>query len=154
MIDVTYISDWKPELCIHLEFGQNHKADFNRFLVKSLPSTKTLQQGGIFENADREGFVLQLRRRFSEILEEGGSHCTLYGIFTHISHYLRWCDKKNVPAFTQHSLEDYLSHLDNQVKLGLRKSSSYKSIHSRLITIFTKYLELPYSYFDNVVVRD
>lgn len=154
MSDVTYLSGWKPELCIQLNTEDNKLADFNRFLVKFLPSTERLQQGVQFEDADREGFILQLKSRFDEVVEEGGSHSSLYSTFGNVSLYLQWCDEQNVPAFTQRSLEGYLSHQDNKVMLGELKSSTYVQRRSRLATIFTQYLELPINYFDNVVIRD
>lgn len=154
MSDVTYLSGWKPELCIKLNTESNLLVDFNRFLVKHFPSTKQLQQGGQFEDADREGFILQLKNRFNEVVEEGGSHSSLYTLFNVASLYLRWCDEQHVPAFTQHSLEGYMYHLDNKVMLGESKSSGYVQMRSRFTTLFTQYLELPHSYFDNVVIRD
>jgi hypothetical protein len=154
MSEVTYFNGWKPELCLKLKTTVNVNADFNRFLVKGVPSTVELQRGGIFENADRKRVVLKLKLRFSEKIEEGGSHGTIYSLFRLATDYLRWCDKHNVQAFTQYSLEGYLSHKDNQVMLGDIKSTSYVNIRATTNTLFTKYLELPYSYFDNVIVRD
>ncbi|EGQ9698348.1 hypothetical protein FWP48_02650 [Vibrio parahaemolyticus] len=152
MSNTTYLSGWKPELCIQLDTADNKLADFNRFLVKGCPSTEQIQQGGQFEDADREGFVLQLKGRFDEAIEEGGSHNSLYYTFADTSRYLRWCDKQNSPAFTQHSLEVYMSYLQSCVMLGEIKSSTYVQRRSGMVTLFTQYLELPYSYFDSVVV--
>lgn len=66
MSNVSYLHGWKPELCFQLNTTDNHLADFNRFLVKHLPATKQLQQGGQFEDANREGFILQIKEHFSE----------------------------------------------------------------------------------------
>ena len=59
MSDVIYLHGWSPDLCIQLATDDNNKADFNRFLVKHFPSSKKLQQGGQFGDANREKFVLQ-----------------------------------------------------------------------------------------------
>lgn len=153
MSNVTYLHDWNPDLCIQLETADNHRADFNRFLVKHFPTTESMQQGKDFEHADREGFILQLKARFVEAIEEGGSHRHLYGLFFTASQYLRWCDKAEVEAFTQSSVEGYMSHLNERVMLGQLKNSSYKRFHSSMMTLFTQYLDLPRSYFNSIVVR-
>ncbi|WP_025523471.1 hypothetical protein [Vibrio parahaemolyticus] len=153
MSSVTYLSGWKPELCIELNTKDNNKADFNRFIVKHCPSTKQLQQGGEFETANREGFIFQLKSRFDETIEEGGSPNSLYNFFLETYRYLQWCDEQNIPSFSQHSLEGYMSHLDRQVMLGLMKNSTYTTKRSRMVVLFTQYLELPHSYFNNVVLR-
>lgn len=68
MPNVTYLSGWQAELCIPLVlWGGNRLADFNRLLKKGLSKTEQLQQGGHFESADRDGFVLQLKSRFDEV---------------------------------------------------------------------------------------
>ncbi|AYM85537.1 hypothetical protein [Pseudoalteromonas agarivorans] len=154
MSNVTYLHNWNPNLCIQLEIGSNNKADFNRFLVKHYPSTQALQQGGEFEDANREGFILQLKSGFDEAIEEGGSHSALFNLFFTTSQYLRWCDKENIAAFTQFSLEGYMNHQNVRVMLGQIRSSSYTQSLSRMATIFTQVLDLPRSYFENVVVRD
>ncbi|WCP67034.1 hypothetical protein LYZ37_14615 [Vibrio tubiashii] len=154
MGNVFYSSGWKPELCIQLDTDHSNKADFNRFMVKHFPSTKSLLQGGQFENADRTGFILQLKARFDEAIKEGGSHDTLHGKFAETSQYLRWCDKQGEAAFTKTSIEGYMNHLNNQVMLGSLKSSTYVGKLSKLTILFNQYLELPNHYFDNVVVRD
>ncbi|WP_445426039.1 hypothetical protein [Alishewanella sp. HL-SH06] len=154
MSEVTYLSGWKAELCIMLDTDYNDRADFNRLLVKNVPSTEDLQKGGIFENANRELLILRLKQRFDDFIEEGASHKTLHQQFSLISRYLRWCDKHDLPVFTQSSLESYLSAMDKLVMLGNIKSSTYCRIRSQFTTLFTKYLDLPYSYFDYVVLRD
>ncbi len=121
MSSVAYLSGWKPELCIQLELENNCKADFNRFLVKHLPSTQQLQQGRQFEDAGREGFVLQIKSRFDEKIEEGSSHSTLYSYFMVCSQYLRWCDSNSLTAFTQVSLEGHMLHEQTRVMQGLLK---------------------------------
>lgn len=153
MSSVTYLSGWKPELCIQLDTNGNSLADFNRYLVKGFPSTNQLQQGCKFEDADREGFILQLKDRFDEKIEEGGSHASLYAIFLNTSYYLRFIDEQNTPAFTKCSLEGYMSDLNNKVMLGVLKSSTYVNKRSAIVTLFTQYLALSHNYFDNVVVR-
>lgn len=37
---------------------------------------------------------------------------------------------------------------------GEHKSSNYKRIRSAMVTLFTKYLDLPHRYFNNIVIRD
>lgn len=154
MSNITYLSGWKPELCIELDLESNNKADFNRLLVKGIPSTKQLQQGEQFEDTYRESFILQIKARFDEAIKEGASHRTMYALFHTAFSYLKWCDEQSVKAFTQRSLEGYMSYQNNRVMLGEFKSSSYCVIRSQMDVIFTRYLELPHSYFDNVVVRD
>lgn len=152
MNNLTYISDWKPELCIQLETENNYRTDFNRFLVKGFPTTKKLQMGDSFENANREGFILQLHSRFIEALEEGASHATLHSYFCGTSQYLRWCDNQEVEAFNQTSLESYMSHLQYRVMQGRLKAGTYSLKRSALSVVFTQYLDLPNSYFDHVIV--
>jgi len=120
--------------------------------MKGCPSTRELQEGNKYEVADRKDFILLLKSRFDEALEEGISHSTLYCLFNNTTHYLKWCDNKNTQVFTQHSLERYMSHLNNQVMMGEIKKTTYTVKRSQMVTLFTRYLALPYSYFDNVVV--
>lgn len=152
--NVSYLQGWKSELCFQLNTENNHLADFNRLLVKHWPATKTLQQGGQFEDADREGFVLQIKDRFCERIEEGESHATLYGHYLRLSQYLRWCDLNNALAFTQESLEGYMSHLHIRVMQGTLKGSSYKSTLSIMQALFRDYLDCPSSYFSTITVMD
>ncbi|MGZ9899806.1 hypothetical protein [Shewanella gaetbuli] len=146
------MKDWKPELCIQLSVADNSLADFNRLLVKGFPSTKQLQQGGEFEEADRKNFIYQLKERFFDKIEEGASHYSLHSLFRSLSLYIRWCDKEDIPAFTKLSLESYFFDLDKQVMLGKLKSASYVLKRSEMVTLFNNYLELPHSYFNSVVV--
>lgn len=154
MNNVSYRNDWKPELCIQLKTDINQKADFNRFLVKHFPSTEHIQKGQQSEDAGREGFVLQLKYRFDEKIEEGSSHKTLIHMFIRCSQYLRWCDSGNEPAFTQRSLENYMTHLQTKVMRGLLKRNTYKLMHSNFKVLFCDYLDLPSSYFDHVAIMD
>lgn len=154
MSNLTHIHGWNPDLCIQLETGSNNLADFNRLLVKHAPSTKTLQQGVEFECANRKDFILQIKARFDENIEEGSSHSTLYSHFNRLMQYLQWCDKEGDEAFTQSSLEGYMNHQNDRVTWGQIKSSTYAQNHSRFMSFFTRYLNLPRSYFDNIVVRD
>ncbi|WP_318486908.1 hypothetical protein [Photobacterium leiognathi] len=154
MSNTTYLHNWNPDLCIQLKSQANVRADFNRFLVKHIPSTEAIQQGQEFEDADREGFVLQLKSRFDEAIEENASHQTLYALYLRVSQYLRWCDKEGVWSFTQSSIEGYMNHQNERVMRGELKSSSYQTIHANIMIAFTQYLDLPRSYFNNVVVRD
>lgn len=154
MSNISYFSGWKQELCIQLETGDNNKADFNRILVKHLPKTEQLQLNGTFEDAGRTNFTLQLKERFDEAINEGGSHFTLLSLYNEAALYLRWCDDQDIKSFTQSSIEGYTTHLDNRVKLGSLKSSTYTKKRSRMVKIFTEYLELPHYYFSNVIVRD
>ncbi|KJF79834.1 hypothetical protein [Photobacterium angustum] len=154
MSDITYLHNWNPDLCIQLKSDKNYRADFNRFLVKHFPSTAVIQQGQEFEDADREGFVLQLKSRFDEAIEENASHETLYSLYFRLSQYLRWCDKESVLSFTQSSIEDYMNHQNLRVMRGEIKSISYTRIYYQIMTVFTQYLDLPRSYFNKVTVRD
>lgn len=154
MGNTVYLSGWAPDLCIHLDNGNSRLADFNRFLVIGFPSTEKLKQGGQFDDADRDGFILQIKNIFDKELEEGASHRTLYTLFRSASLYLRWCDREKHPAFSKYSLEGYMSHLQHEVMRGALKRSTYKTKHSHMVALFTRHLELPYHYFDNVVVFD
>ncbi|MEZ9257687.1 hypothetical protein [Vibrio splendidus] len=154
MSNIAYLSGWKPELCIQFEMENNLKADCNRFLLKGIPSTQQLQQGSQFEDANREGFILQLKEQFNETIKEGGSHESLYTLFNETSQYLQWCDKQSAPAFTQSSLEGYMAHQQTRVMLKELKNSTYRAKRAQMITLFVQYLELPHSYFDNVVIMD
>ncbi|PMM44846.1 hypothetical protein [Vibrio breoganii] len=153
MSNIAYLYGWRPELCIQLDDNHNDLADFNRFMVKGFPSTVSLQQGGHFEDANREGFILQIKARLDETIEEGGSHRSLYNYFLSLSRYLRWCDKSDVEAFIRSSVEGYMNHLNERVMLGQFQNSTYVKEHSQLVIIFTRHLDLPRSYFENVVVR-
>ncbi|HCE4655799.1 TPA: hypothetical protein NGT07_001626 [Vibrio parahaemolyticus] len=154
MTDSTYLSGWKPELCFQLNTNNNVLADLNRFLFKHFPPTKKLQQGRQFEDANRIEFVLKLKEILSEKLEEGTSHTSIYGIFIESSQYLRWCDKQNHAAFSQYSLEGYMEHLQTRVMLGELKRGSYRVRRGNMVTLFTRYLDLPHHYFNKVVVMD
>ncbi len=151
---VSYLHGWDSELCFQLNTECNNVADFNRFLVKHFPATKNLQQGGQFEDADRLGFVHQIKARFGKNIEEGDSHHTLYAHYHKLSQYLRWCDLNNAIAFTQDSLEGYMSHLHTRVMQGTMKRSSHKLQHSTLSVLFRDYLDLPSSYFNTITVLD
>ncbi|WP_220493880.1 hypothetical protein [Shewanella sp. SG41-4] len=154
MSDISYLHCWNPKLCIQLETDSNHKADFNRFLVKHFPSTEALLRGGQFEGADREGFVLQIKARFDDLIKEGKSHDTLYFTFSGGSQYLRWCDEYDTEAFTQASLEGYFNALYKKVLIGDLKRSGYRKKHSLIKRLFCDYLDLPEQYFDHITVTD
>ena len=154
MTELTYLSGWRSDLCIKLDVRDNLLADFNRLLFNELPSSKELQQSNQFKFADREAFVFQLKDSFSEKIDEGVSHDSLYGIYVEASQYLRWCDKESEPAFTQSSLEGYMVHLQTRVMLGELKSSTYKNRRANMVTLFSRYLDLPHYYFNNVVIMD
>ncbi|WP_318481438.1 hypothetical protein [Photobacterium leiognathi] len=154
MSNTTYLHNWNPDLCIQLKSQNNFRADFNRFLVKHFPSTEAIQQGQESEDADREGFVHQLKYRFDEAIEENASHVTLKNLYSSVSHYLRWCDKEGICSFTQSSIEGFMNHQNERVMRGEVKSTSYMAIHYQILTVFTQYLDLPRSYFNNVTVRD
>ncbi len=151
---VSYLHGWDSELCFQLNTENNDVADFNRFLVKHFPATKKLQQGGQFEDANRQGFVHQVNARFGEKIEEGVSHNTLYSYYHKLSQYLRWCDLTNAIAFTQDSLEGYMSHLHTRVMQGTMKRSNHNHHRSFLSVLFRDYLDLPSSYFNSITVLD
>jgi hypothetical protein len=152
MTELTYLSGWKPELCIQLNNGHNCKADFNRLLVKYFPSTKTMQQENDFIDANRERVILKMKDQFQASIDEGGSHSSLYFTFNNIYQYVSWCDKENSRAFTRISIEEYMNALYQKVLLGSLKKSTYKKNRSRLFVTFTKTLDLPTSWFDNITV--
>lgn len=155
MNNITYLKGWKHELCIPLiNSTDNYLADFNRFLVKGFPTTEQLQQGGYFEDANREGAILQIKLQYDKEIEEDASHNTLYAIFGEISRYLRWCDETGHISFTKISLEGYMAHLQNKVMLGVLKRSTYMKKYADMVTTFTQYLDLPRCYFENVIVMD
>ncbi|WP_421180257.1 hypothetical protein [Aeromonas enteropelogenes] len=154
MINLTAQSTWKPELCIELDTGHNHRADFNRFLVKGIPSTEQLQRGCDYEYADRAEFIFQLKFHFDDMMDSGASHNSLYETYAKCSLYLRWCDANNKDAFTKYSLEGYMQHELTRVMRGEIKKSYYKQTRSRMSILFTHCLDLPYSYLDNVAVLD
>ena len=154
MTELVYLSGWRSDLCIKLDARDNLLADFNRFLFEDLPSTKELQQSNQFKFVDRETFVFQLKDSFSEKKDEGVSHDSLYGIYVEASQYIRWCDKESEPAFTQSSLERYMEHLQTRVMLGELKRNTYKNRRANMVTLFSRYLDLPHHYFNNVVIMD
>ncbi|KAB0302107.1 hypothetical protein F2Z80_13660 [Vibrio fortis] len=154
MSSIAYLSGWKPELCFQLDTEDNRRADLNRYLVKHFPATEKLQQGCQFQDANREGFVYQIKARFGEKIEEGESHYNLHQHYTKLSLYLRWCDLNSAIAFSQESLEGYMSHLQTRVMQGTLKRSSYRGYYSNLLVIFRDYLDLPSSYFNGITVMD
>ncbi|QDF76943.1 MULTISPECIES: hypothetical protein [Shewanella] len=154
MSNIAYFHGWKPELCIHLNGSTNLLADFNRFMVKGFLSTASLQQGGHFESANREGFILQMKSRFDDFIGEGKSHETLYSAYNECSLYLRWCDEHNEEAFIQGSIEAYFESLYKEVLLGKIKRATYKGKRSHMLRLFYDYLDLPGSFFDNIIVTD
>ncbi len=149
---VSYLHGWDSELYFQLNTEGNNAVDFNRFLVKHFPATIELQQGGQFEDADRLGFVHQIKTRFDEKIEEGESHESLYRNYLRLSQYLRWCDLNNAIAFTQDSLEGYMSHLHTRVMQGTMKRSTHTLQRSVLSVLFRDYLDLPSSYFNAITV--
>ncbi|MGR5234294.1 hypothetical protein [Vibrio rotiferianus] len=151
---VSYLHGWKSDLCIQLDTSDNRLADFNRFMVKGFPSKASLQQKGYFEAATREGFILQMKSRFDDFMGEGKSHESLYNVYFQCSQYLRWCDEHNEEAFTQHATEAYFESLYKNVLLGKIKRSSYTNKRSQMLRLFSDYLDLPSTYFDNITVVD
>ena len=119
----------------------------NRFLYKGFPSTKHLQQGRFAESAERDAIVLQFKDRFAEAIEEGVSLSTLYCYFIEISLYLRLCDKENIEAFTQVSLESYFEHLLIRVHLKQIKKVTYTKKLTNIAAVFRDFLDLPERWF-------
>ncbi|TMX32658.1 hypothetical protein [Vibrio sp. Hep-1b-8] len=154
MSNIAYLHGWKPELCIQLDTSNNNLVDFNRFMVKGFPSTASLKQSGRFKDANREGFILQMKSRFEDFMSEGKSPESLYNTYQECSQYLRWCDEHNEEAFTQPATEAYFAFLYKKVLLGKPKRSSYKKIRSCMLRLFCDYLDLPSAYFDNITVMD
>jgi hypothetical protein len=151
---VVYLSGWEPNLCVQLDTENKNLADFNRLLAKGFPSTERLQQESQFEDANRKVFILQLKDKFNEAMDEGSSHRTLYNIFNSASLYFQWCDKDNLSPFSQDSLERYMTYQQNLVMLGEIKRSTYRKKRSQMVTLFTHYLDLPHSFFHNVAIMD
>ncbi|MGT2593414.1 hypothetical protein ACVQ79_13160 [Vibrio cholerae] len=141
MSNIVYVSGWNPTLCIKLD--DNRRCDFNRFLYKNVPDTKYLQDGQSAESSCRDNFVLQMKAQFVEQIEEGTSHKTLYNFFSTTSEYLRWCDGKNIEAFTSYSLEVFFEYLAEKVHLKQTKRSTYTVKLSYLTSVFRNYLDLP-----------
>lgn len=154
MSNINYLHGWQPDLCIQLDTNDNNLADFNRFMANGFPSTTSLQQGGRFEDANREGFILQMKFRFDDFMSEGKSHSSLYAAYFECSQYLRWCDGYNEDAFTQHATKAYFESLYKDVLLGKIKRSSYGIKRSIMLRFFCDYLDLPNAYFDNITVTD
>lgn len=154
MSNITYLYGWKPGLCIQLDTNDNQLADFNRFMVKEFPSTASLQQGGRFEDANREGFILQMKYRFDDFMDEGKSHDSLYTTYSECSLYLRWCDENDEKAFTQNTTEAYFESLYKKILLGAIKRSTYKKKRFHILHLFSDYLDLPSTYFDNITITD
>jgi hypothetical protein len=154
MSNITYLHGWKPEFCIQLDTNDNKLADFNRFMAKGFPSTASLQQGGRFEDANREGFILQMKYRFDDFMGEGKSHDSLYTVYSECSLYLRWCDEHDEEAFTQNATEAYFESLYKKVLLGKIKRSTYKKKRFHILRLFSDYLDLPSTYFDNITITD
>ncbi|MEZ8611417.1 hypothetical protein [Vibrio sp. 10N.239.311.D11] len=152
--NVSYLHGWDSKLCFKLDTENNNLADFNRFLVKNFPATHELQQGGQFEDANRKSFVNQIKTCFCEKVEEGVSHNTLISQYMNWSQYLRWCDQNNAIAFTQKSLEGYMSHMHTRVMQGTLKKSTYHQKLSSCLVLFRDYLDFPSSYFNSVAVMD
>ncbi|EJT3519283.1 TPA: hypothetical protein N2685_000045 [Vibrio parahaemolyticus] len=141
MNNITYLSGWDPSLCIKLD--DNRRCDFNRLLYKDLPKTQYLQNGQFTEHADRDGFILQMKARLAEQIEEGASHKTLYNHFSSTAEYLRWCDNEKVESFTSSSLKGFFDYLLEKVRLKLIKRSTYTAKLSYLSPVFRDYLDLP-----------
>ncbi|TKE93474.1 hypothetical protein FCV53_04970 [Vibrio sp. F12] len=154
MSNINYLHGWKPDLCIQLDTNDNNLADFNRFMANGFPSTTSLQQGGRFEDANREGFILQMKYRFDDFMGEGKSHDSLYCTYSECSLYLRWCDEHYEEAFTQNATEAYFESLYRKVLLGTIKSSTYKKKRFHILRLFSDYLDLPSTYFDNITITD
>lgn len=152
--NVSYLHGWDSKLCFKLDTGKNSLADFNRFLVKYFPATHELQQGGQFEDANRKSFVNQIKTCFGEKVEEGVSHNTLISQYMNWSQYLRWCDQNNAIAFTQTSLEGYMSHMHTRVMQGTLKKSTYHQKLSSCLVLFRDYLDFPSSHFNSIAVMD
>ncbi|PTO54666.1 hypothetical protein [Vibrio splendidus] len=152
MSKLTYLSNWNPELCIQLETECNQIADFNRLLVIGGATTSQLQQSGSFEIANRETCVRKLKHQFDEAIKEGESHLTLYALFSFVSHFLQWCDKNDVEAFSKVSIEGYMTYQKNRVMCHEIKRSTYSQISSKLNILATRYLDLPRDYFNNIAI--
>ncbi|EGR5447954.1 hypothetical protein COR24_15525 [Vibrio cholerae] len=152
MSNIAYLHGWKLDLCIQL--NDRGLADFNRFMIRGFPSTTALQLGGCFEDAHREGFILQIKSRFDDFMSEGKSHDSLYVTYLQCSQYLRWCDKHNEKAFTKQATEAYFESLYNKILIGKIKRSTYKLKRSGMLRLFCDYLDLPSAYFDSVIITD
>jgi hypothetical protein len=77
MTNPTYLSGWAPEMCIQLEVPNNNRADFNRFLVKGFPSTKSMQQ--------RNQFIGKRLGNYTYFLKFQGNRLSISGAGWHSS---------------------------------------------------------------------
>lgn len=155
MSNISYLSGWKPNLCIQVVTNEGKKRlDFNRLLVINIPKTESIQQGCQFQDANRYQFIRQIKSRFDEKKEEGMSHSTLHTLFYSCIHYLIWCDIHNKAAFVQTSLEGYMLYQQTRVFQGFIKRATYTQIHSQISMLFRDFLDLPSSYFNNITIMD
>ncbi|OEG75462.1 hypothetical protein BEL05_08495 [Shewanella colwelliana] len=150
MSNVTYLSGWDASLCFQMNDGENRRCDLNRLLFKGYPRTEHIQQGKPVESAHRDGVILQFKERFQERLEEGASHSTLYDHYRALSLYLKWCDKNDIEAFLQHSIEAYMASCFEKVRLGLLKASTYTLTLSMISRLFQNYFDYPSHWFLNI----
>lgn len=150
MSDITYLSGWDASLSLKMNTEDNHLCDFNRLLYRGFPSTKYLQGNKPFESANRDEFILQYKDSHVEKMDEGVSHGTLYTHYSEISLYLRWCDEKDIDAFTKESLEGYFETQLNRVQLGTLKKTTYTGRLAKITVVFRDYLDLPTSWFLNI----
>ncbi|EPJ0262129.1 hypothetical protein ACTBKU_001960 [Vibrio parahaemolyticus] len=150
--NVIYFSGWNPKLCIQLETEDNNLADFNRLLYNGFPSTSHIQNVKPVKRAYRDDIILQIKSRFDEQIENGVSHTHLYTIFYMLSHYIRWCDNKEVDAFTRSSLEGYMASLYERTLKGTLKKSTYTQKRTSMSSLFIRYLDFPSTWFNNIAV--
>ena len=147
MSNVYHLRHWQESLCITLNIG--HSCDFNRFLYLNCPTTIAIQTGKYKQNANRDGFIKQLKTCYDQKIAEGVSHSTLSTLFWIASKYLVWCDKQDHQAFTKHSVTNYFEHLLECVRLKKIKDTTYGVNRSNLLKVFG-WLDLSTRWFEGV----
>lgn len=148
MSEIHYLHDWRHDLYITLDSGNN--CDFNRLLYLGVPSTKALHSGQHTPPAGRDDFIFEFKARFDEKMASGTSPKTLWGYFCRTRHYLEWCDSQNIKAFTQTSLECYTDYLHQRTLRGEIKNTTHTNIRAVLNSVFG-ILDLPAQWFHHVI---
>lgn len=143
MSNNNYLKSWDGNLLFHMNDDYTPRCDFNRMLYKGCPNTKHIQQGNTVEYAHRYEIIFQFKERFEEKMKEGCSHATLSISYIKLMSFLKWCDTREIEAFSKQSLEAYMAYQFERVRLGLLKATSYSQIVTKMGKIFNDYLDYP-----------
>ncbi|ABX51555.1 conserved hypothetical protein [Shewanella baltica OS195] len=143
MSNNNYLNSWDGNLLFHMNDDYTPRCDFNRMLYKGCPNTKYIQQGNTVEYAHRYEIIFQFKERFEEKMKEGCSHATLSLSYIKLMSFLKWCDTREIEAFSKQSLEAYMAYQFERVRLGLLKATSYSQIITKMGKIFNDYLDYP-----------